>query len=122
MSGSSRPPETFPKSVRLRRTRDYRRVQGRGRRLRTRHILVLYEPGSASGSRFGITVSRKVGNSVTRNRVKRWLRESIRQHRSELRGTWDVVFIANPRASSAGQEAITSEVCFVFHRLGEGTS
>jgi len=82
---------------------------------------VLYVPGTESDSRFGITVSRKVGNAVTRNRVKRWLREGIRHHRTELRDCWDVVFIANPGAASAGQEVIRGEVCSVLQRLGEGT-
>lgn len=119
MSASSKSPQTFPKGIRLRQTREYRRVQGRGHRLRTRHLLVLFLPGRLDGSRFGITVSRKVGNSVIRNRVKRWIREAIRCHRTEVAGCWDVVFIANPRASSAGQESITSEVCSVFFQLSE---
>jgi ribonuclease P protein component len=60
-----------------------------------------------------------VGNAVIRNRVKRQLRESIRRHQTEASGCWDVVFIANPRAKTAGQEAITAQVCSVFTQLSE---
>ncbi len=56
---------------------------------------------------------------MIRNRVKRWLREGIRLHRAEVAGCWDVVFIANPRAQGAGQEAITAQVCSVFAQLSE---
>jgi ribonuclease P protein component len=82
---------------------------------------VLFLPGREPVSRFGVTVSRKVGNSVIRNRVKRWLREGLRGHRTEVTGCWDVVFIANPRARDAGLEAIQAEVCSVFSQLNECT-
>ena len=82
---------------------------------------MLFLPGKDANSRFGVTVSRKVGNSVIRNRVKRWLREGIRGHRTAVSGCWDVVFIANPRAAGAGQEVITAEVCSVFSQLSERT-
>jgi ribonuclease P protein component len=81
--------------------------------------LVLFLPGKTSCSRFGITVSRKVGNSVVRNRVKRQLREGIRCQRAALVGRWDVVLIANPRAASIPQEVIAAEVCSVFTQLNE---
>lgn len=68
------------------------------------------------GDRFGLTVSRKVGNAVARNRVKRWLRESIRRSRLEgLRA--DVVFIANPQAANAGFAALQGEVANLLHRV-----
>jgi len=82
-------------------------------------LLILFLPGRTATSRFGITVSRKVGNAVIRNRVKRWLREGIRRHRTQVSGCWDVVFIANPRAATVGQEAITAQVCSVFSQLSE---
>ena len=68
-----------------------------------RGVLPASSFGSEEGSRFGITVSRKVGNAVTRNRVKRWLREAIRHERDGLDGG-DVVFIAHPQAATAGEQ------------------
>lgn len=53
-------------------------------------------------TRLGLTVSRRVGNAVVRNRVKRRLREWFREARWELSGTWDIVVIA--RREAAGLE------------------
>ena len=108
---------SFPKAIRVRRSTDYRRIQGRGQKVRTRHLLVLSTRGRAPESRFGLTVSRKVGNAVRRNEVKRWLRESIRRRRRDLEGRWDVVFIATPRAAQAGFEAIDADVAEALRRI-----
>lgn len=78
---------------------------------------MLYLPGQADQSRFGITVSRKVGNAVVRNRVKRWLREAIRHERALTSGRWDVVFIAHPSAAEAGLPLLRSQVGAALGRL-----
>lgn len=96
-------------------------MQSRGRKLRSRHLLALVTPGREQVSRFGLVVSRKVGNAVIRNRVKRWLREAIRRNRWRVTGLWDLAIVANPGASDAGFAAIEREVIEVFDRLGPVT-
>ncbi|MCO4748353.1 MAG: ribonuclease P protein component [Proteobacteria bacterium] len=109
----------FPRAVRLRRSADFRRVQRRGRRVSTAHLRVCAMPNALVGPRFGLTVSRKVGNAVVRNRVKRRLREAIRHERvgREL-GAVDLVFIARPSAAQADASVLRSDVRRAMDRLG----
>jgi ribonuclease P protein component len=112
----------WQRQMRLRLSADFRRVQSRGRRIRTPHLLVLYTRGRAPLSRYGLVVSKKVGNAVTRNRVKRWLRESLRHHRVGVVGTWDVAVIASPRSATAGLAVLDVEVQRALSQLGKGGS
>lgn len=106
-------------SVRLRKSRDFQRVQRGGRKIRHPHLFVLYLPGETACSRFGLTVSRKVGNAVHRNRVKRWIREILREEREDLAGSWDVVVIARRSASTAGLSTLRAELTRALKRVGD---
>jgi ribonuclease P protein component len=90
-------PFSFPKRIRLRKRREFLAVQHAGERAHGRHFLVLVK-GNGSG-RVGITVSKKVGNAVTRNRIKRLVREFIRTN-DWVPDSVDVVIIA--KRSAAG--------------------
>lgn len=101
----------FRRSDRLLDSRDFRRVLRRGRRRASAGLVVVTaerwkksnDPnGLDSGSRLGITISRKVGNAVVRNRFKRRIREWFRAHREELGGDLDLVVIARRPAGRMG--------------------
>lgn len=65
----------------------------------------------------GLTVSRKVGSAVTRNRVKRWLREAVRAAPGPRAGPWDLVLIPRSEAADVGLVALSSEVGELFARV-----
>jgi ribonuclease P protein component len=87
----------FPRSVRLLRHADFERVYKQGRRHFAPHMTVFYLPRQdGKGSRVGFTVGKALGGSVTRNRMKRRLREAVRLH-GPVPGAMDVVI--NPKKS-----------------------
>ena len=72
-------------------------------------------------SRIGITVSKKVGNAVVRNQVKRWLREAARREYHLLQQAWDVVIIASHRSKTAGLVTLQKELRTVFLFLSKNS-
>lgn len=71
-------------------------------------------PNGLELSRYGFTVSRRVGNAVVRNRVKRLLREILRQ--KPLKTGWDMVFIARIPAARANYAELEQSVGSLLHR------
>jgi ribonuclease P protein component len=65
-------------------------------------------PNGLALSRYGLSVGRRVGKAVTRNRVKRLFREILRQ--TPLQPGWDIIFIARPAAASAGYARLNRSV------------
>lgn len=71
--------QSFAKTRRVRRSGDYQRAFQAGRRVHGRFFTLIVAPNGASTPRLGIVASRKVGNAVVRNRVKRLIREVFRR-------------------------------------------
>lgn len=91
----------FGKKRRLRRRAEFQKVFDSGQRIRGRFLTLLVASSQASATRLGIVASRKLGDSVRRNRAKRLIRELFRQFDSpELVGGVDIVVI--PRVEMFG--------------------
>jgi ribonuclease P protein component len=86
--------------MRLRERSEYLAVQSGGQKLHGRHVLGIARkrPDPQLPGRLGLTVTKKVGNAVVRNRIKRLVREWIRLHGWVPRG-WDVVLVAKDSAA-----------------------
>ena len=102
MEGTPRPTASRgrPKRGRLSRSADFDRVYRQGRSVANRWLVLYAFPNddAAAGPRLGLSVSRKVGGAVDRNRVKRLLREAFRAEADRVPADRDIVVVARPEA------------------------
>lgn len=113
--------QTLPTSARVRKRREFLALQSSGRRMPTRHFLVVAGRAPSGPVRIGITVTRKIGCAVERNRVKRNVREVFRRERSRLGAGLSLVVIARDGSPRLGAVATAAELAPAFLALAERT-
>ena len=81
--------------------------------------LVLYARKNRTGTnRVGITVSKKLGKAVVRNRVRRRIREAYRLNEAQFLPGWDIVIVARSRAVEVSFQKLTESLLSLSQRAG----
>ncbi len=105
------------RKYRLQKNRQFRYVYARGRSQATKLLsLVQVRSGPPAQLRVGFSVSKKVGNAVTRNRVKRRMREAMRAELPLVRGGHLMIFVARPAAAEADYHALARDTQALLRR------
>lgn len=78
----------------LKKNREYKLVYERKNSSANKLLVMYILENGTDKSRFGISVSKKVGNSIVRHRLTRLIRESIRLNAEKIKAGYDIVFIA----------------------------
>ena len=103
----------FLKREHLRLRRDFARVLD-GKCKAADAVLVVYAArNDLAFSRIGISVSKRIGNAVSRHYVKRRIREAFRKNKADLPGGLDIVCVARPRAADKRTDVVDSLLTLV---------
>jgi len=105
---------TFSKSERLLNRKDFVNLNRLSKRLHTPHFSISLKQNGRALTRLGITVSKRIGNSVKRNRVKRLIREFFRLNKALFPQGHDIVVVAKKDAGDLGFWKIEGEFGDVF--------
>lgn len=92
----------------LKKTKDFQNVYRRGKSYANRYLVMYVLSNQTEGNRLGISVSKKVGNSVIRHHLTRLIRESYRLHEDMFNSGLDIVVIARGTARDASFHQISN--------------
>lgn len=114
------PDRRFPRTHRLTARKQFLEVYDRGRRASSSSFVLFALPNGLGHCRIGLTVTRKTGGAVTRNRVKRRLREIYRTNRELFDEPFDLVVNARPSIKERSFDELERELLRTYRRLARG--
>jgi ribonuclease P protein component len=103
----------------LKKNRDFGKVYKQGKSYANKYLVMYVLQNKTDKNRLGISVSKKVGNSVVRHRLTRLIRESYRLNENLFHSGWDIVVIARASAKGKSYREIESAIMHLgkIHRI-----
>ena len=105
------------RSESLKKNQDFQKVYRNGTSKGNRYLVMYVLKNQYMKNRLGISVSKKVGNSVVRHRVTRLVRESYRLNEEAFRQGLDIVVVARPAARGRSYQEIESALMHLAGRM-----
>lgn len=102
----------------LKKSRDFQEVYNHGSSYANKYLVMYLMENNMDCNRLGISVSKKVGNSVVRHRLTRLIRESYRVQEEKFKCGYDMVVIVRVGAKDKGYDAIKSALVHLGHLHG----
>ncbi len=108
---------SFTKADRILKHSEFLRLSRSGKKLYDKRFIAIFDTGRFERTRLGLTVSRKVGNAVTRNRIKRFSHEYFRLNKHNIKGCWDINIIARKEAANLTSNQVFLSLQNIFGRI-----
>ena len=106
------------KSESLKKNQDFRLIYRNGRSKANKFIVIYFMKRETGPNRLGISVSKKVGNSVVRHHLTRLVREVYRKHEPEFVDGLDLIVVMRPRAKEIDFFTLERAICSLSADLG----
>ena len=106
------------KKYRIRKNYEFRTVYRRGKSYSSRYLVLYVKRTNKDLNRIGISVSKKVGNAVVRNKVKRLVRENYNKYKKNIKVGYDFIIVARSVSRDANYKDINESVKVLFKKVG----
>lgn len=101
----------------IRKDREFRQVYKYSKSMANKLLIIYIMPNQSESNRVGLTVSKKVGKSVVRSRVKRLMKESFRLNHHRIKSGYDIVFVARVGCNEATYQEIESAMLHLLKKM-----
>lgn len=98
--------------------RDFRYLYKKGKSVAGSYLVIYAKKAGKKENILGITVTKKLGNAVVRNRVRRLIRECYRLREREIKVGYKIVIVARGRAANADFYAIKNDMGYLLGKIG----
>ncbi len=105
------------KEHRIRKNEDFTRIIKTGRRIKGEPFNIFYRKNDVSRFRLGVATSKKIGNAVVRNKVRRQLKAMMRDYKTKL--MYDIVIVAKPQIHEFTFAELTALLAQLLNQMGE---
>jgi ribonuclease P protein component len=109
--------ESLTPRERIRKKKDFLFIYRKGHRYRGKYFTLIYLANNLVFPRMGVVASKKVGNAVQRNRVKRWMRELFRRNKGLLKAPIDILIVAKKEVQDVSWPMISKEYLFAIKSI-----
>ncbi len=99
---------------RLKKNDEFKKVYNNGNSKANRLLVIFFLKNHCSYNRVGFSVTKKIGNSVTRNRIKRLMKESYRLNSHKIKEGYDIIFLPRNKAKDTSYKKIESAMIHLF--------
>jgi ribonuclease P protein component len=111
--------EQFPKANRVLRRADFRQAYEKGRKYQAKYFTAFVLTHADEQPRLGITATRKMGNSVARNRARRLVREVFRKNKQLVPSGIDIIINVNSALSEALYQDLEGDIILFLERASK---
>lgn len=114
--------ETLSPPERIKKKKDFLHLYKKGKRYRGKYFNLVYLSSASSFSRLAVVVSKKVGNAVKRNRIKRWIRTLFRRNKNLLKISLDIIIIVKKEILEASWNKLQEDYFAALKSISENNT